>query len=90
MAVARGAVIFGMHPSKIATRIPRFWYGIEITNIFDPNVDPIEYKVVRPDGSVRCDNRFSTYVERGKPLGRKLLIMGLLQRALLIIQHNRH
>lgn len=78
MAVARGAVIFGMHPSKIATRIPRFWYGIEITNIFDPNVDPIEYKVVRPDGSVRCDNRFSTYVERGKPLGRKLLIMGTL------------
>ncbi|KAF1796509.1 hypothetical protein FB192DRAFT_1431227 [Mucor lusitanicus] len=68
MAVARGAVIFGMHPSKIATRIPRFWYGIEITNIFDPSVDPIEYKVVRPDGSVRCDNRFSTYVERGKPL----------------------
>ncbi|KAK4516870.1 Eukaryotic translation initiation factor 6 [Mucor velutinosus] len=68
MAVARGAVIFGMHPSKIATRIPRFWYGIEITNIFDPEIDPIEYKVVRPDRSVRCDNRFSTYVERGKPL----------------------
>ncbi|KAI9473984.1 MAG: hypothetical protein EXX96DRAFT_488202, partial [Benjaminiella poitrasii] len=68
MAVARGAVIFGMNPTKIATRIPRFWYGIEITNIFDPNLDPPEYKVIRPDGSVRCDNRFSTYVERGKPL----------------------
>ncbi|KAI7901284.1 uncharacterized protein BX663DRAFT_515506 [Cokeromyces recurvatus] len=68
MAVSRGAVIFGMCPTKIATRIPRFWYGIEITNIFDPNIDPLEYKVVRPDGSIRCDNRFSTYVERGKPL----------------------
>ncbi|KAG2232417.1 hypothetical protein INT48_005720 [Thamnidium elegans] len=68
MAVSRGAVYFGMHPTKIATRIPRFWYGIEITNIFDPLVDPQEYKITRPDGSVRCDNRFSTYVERGKPL----------------------
>lgn len=71
MAVARGAVIFGMNPSKIATRIPRSWYGIEITNIFDPNIDPPEYKVTRPDGSIRCDNRFSTYVERGKPLGKQ-------------------
>ncbi|KAI7890489.1 uncharacterized protein EV154DRAFT_511148 [Mucor mucedo] len=68
MAVARGAVYFGMHPSKIATRVPRCWYGIEITNLFDPILDPPEYKIIRPDGSIRCDNRFSTYVERGKPL----------------------
>lgn len=73
MAVARGAVIFGKYPSKIATRIPRTWYGIEITNIFEPNIDPPEYKVTRPDGSIRCDNRFATYVERGKPLGMNLL-----------------
>ncbi|KAI9336880.1 hypothetical protein BD770DRAFT_422631 [Pilaira anomala] len=68
MAVSRGAVYFGMYPTKIATRIPRTWYGIEITNIFDPLIDPPEYKITRPDGSIRCDNRFSTYVERGKPL----------------------
>ncbi|KAI8875861.1 actin-like ATPase domain-containing protein [Backusella circina FSU 941] len=68
MAVARGAVIFGMNPTKVATRIPRHWYGIEITNVFEPELDPEEYKIYRPDGSVRCDNRFSTYVERGKPL----------------------
>jgi hypothetical protein len=70
MAVARGAVIFGMHPTKVATRIPRHWYGIEITNVFEPEIDPEEYKIYRPDGSIRCDNRFSTYVERGKPLGK--------------------
>ncbi|KAI8639935.1 hypothetical protein BD408DRAFT_420579 [Parasitella parasitica] len=68
MAVTRGAVYSGLNPTKITTRIPRSWYGIEITNIFDPNIDPVEYKVRRPDGSVRCDNRFSTYVERGKPI----------------------
>lgn len=73
MAVARGAVYFGMHPSKIATRVPRCWYGIEITNLFDPILDPPEYKIIRPDGSIRCDNRFSTYVERGKPLGKDII-----------------
>ena len=61
-----------MNPTKVTTRVPRFWYGIEITNIFDPAIDPPEYKVTRPDGSVRCDNRFSTYVERGKPLGKSI------------------
>ncbi|KAG1048695.1 hypothetical protein G6F46_004704 [Rhizopus delemar] len=68
MAVARGAVIFGMNPNKIATRVPRLWYGIKSTYPFDPQFDPEEYKVIRPGGLVRCDNRFSTFVERGKPL----------------------
>ncbi|CAO3693109.1 unnamed protein product [Rhizopus microsporus] len=68
MAVARGAVIFGLNPTKIATRIPRLWYGIKSAYPFDYEMDPDEYKVIRPDGSVRCDNRFSTFVERGKPL----------------------
>ncbi|KAI9277780.1 hypothetical protein BY458DRAFT_538829 [Sporodiniella umbellata] len=68
MAVTRGAVIFGLNPTKIATRVPRLWYGIKSTYPFDPNQDPEEYKVIRPGGLVRCDNRFSTFVERGKPL----------------------
>lgn len=71
MAVARGAVIFGLNPTKIATRIPRLWYGIKSAYPFDYEMDPDEYKVIRPDGSVRCDNRFSTFVERGKPLGNR-------------------
>ena len=71
MAVSRGAVIYGMNPAKIATRVPRSWYGIEITNAFDPYLDPPEYKIFLPDGGIRCDNRFSTYVERGIPLGKK-------------------
>ncbi|CAO3686474.1 unnamed protein product [Rhizopus stolonifer] len=74
MAVARGAVIFGMNPTKIATRVPRLWYGIKSTYPFDPEKDPEEYKVIRPGGLVRCDNRFSTFVERGKPLGESIAL----------------
>lgn len=53
----------------VATRVPRYWYGIGITNTFVEGVDPEEYKIIKPDGSVRCDHRFSTYVRRGVPLG---------------------
>lgn len=53
----------------MATRVPRYWYGIDITNTFVPGVDPEEYKIIRADGSVRCDNRFSCFVPRGEPLG---------------------
>lgn len=69
LAVARGAAYFGMNPYKVATRVPRYWYGIDITNTFVPGVDPEEYKIIRADGSVRCDNRFSCFVPRGEPLG---------------------
>ncbi|KAI7877458.1 hypothetical protein K492DRAFT_150540 [Lichtheimia hyalospora FSU 10163] len=68
LAVARGAAYFGMNPYKVATRVPRYWYGIDITNTFVPGVDPEEYKIIRADGSVRCDNRFSCFVPRGEPL----------------------
>ncbi|KAL1927813.1 hypothetical protein VTP01DRAFT_3634 [Rhizomucor pusillus] len=68
LAVARGAVLFGKNPTMVATRVPRYWYGIGITNTFVEGVDPEEYKIIKPDGSVRCDHRFSTYVRRGVPL----------------------
>ncbi|ORZ03706.1 hypothetical protein BCR43DRAFT_483818 [Syncephalastrum racemosum] len=68
LAVVRGAVYFGMNPRKVTTRVPRYWYGIDITNTFEEGIDPPEYKIVRPDGSVRCDNRFSVFVRRGEPL----------------------
>lgn len=69
MAVCRGAVYFGMNPTKVSVRIPRNWYGIDITSPFNELLDPPEYKIVNPDGSIRCDHRFSIFVHRGKPLG---------------------
>ena len=58
-----------MDPRKVTTRVPRYWYGIDITNTFVEGVDPEAYKIVRRDGSIRCDNRFSVFVRRGEPLG---------------------
>lgn len=68
LAVVRGAVYFGLNPRLITTRIPRYWYGIDTTTTFEEGVDPAAYKIVRADGSVRCDNRFSVYVKRSVPL----------------------
>ncbi|KAF7727817.1 hypothetical protein EC973_007048 [Apophysomyces ossiformis] len=68
LAVSRGAVYFGMNPRKVTTRVPRYWYGIDITHTFEEGVDPPEFKIIKPDGSIRCDNRFSVFVRRGEPL----------------------
>ncbi|KAI8065127.1 hypothetical protein BC940DRAFT_304851 [Gongronella butleri] len=68
LAVVRGAVYFGLNPRVVQTRIPRCWYGIDTTTTFEEGIDPPSYKIVRADGSVRCDNRFSVYVKRGQPL----------------------
>ncbi|KAI8377729.1 uncharacterized protein BYT42DRAFT_571382 [Radiomyces spectabilis] len=68
LAVVRGAVYFGLNPRVVTTRIPRSWYGIDTTTSFEEGVDPPSYKLIRADGSVRCDNRFSVYVRRGEAL----------------------
>lgn len=70
MAVCRGAVYYGLNPKKVTVRIPRQWYGIDITTTFVEGLDPIEYKVISSDGQVRCDNRFSCFVKRGEPIGK--------------------
>ncbi|KAI9022755.1 hypothetical protein CLU79DRAFT_142414 [Phycomyces nitens] len=68
LAVVRGAVYFGMNPTVVASRVSRYWYGIDATMPFDDTVDPPDYKLTRSDGSIRCDNRFSVYVNRGQSL----------------------
>lgn len=74
LAVVRGAVYFGLNPNVVTTRIPRYWYGIDTTTTFEEGIDPPSYKIIRADGSVRCDNRFSVYVRRGEALGKVLCI----------------
>lgn len=68
LAVTRGAVLFGLNPQIVTSRVPRYWYGIDTTMTFDERFDPPEYKIVKADGTARCDNRFSVYVRRGQPL----------------------
>lgn len=69
LAVVRGAVYFGLNPRVVTSRIPRYWYGIDTTTTFEEGIDPPSYKIIRADGSIRCDNKFSVYVKRGYPLG---------------------
>lgn len=69
LAVVRGAVYFGLNPRVVTTRVPRCWYGIDTTTAFEEGVDPPSFKIIREDGSVRCDHRFSVYVNKGEPLG---------------------
>ncbi|KAL1933554.1 hypothetical protein VTP01DRAFT_7644 [Rhizomucor pusillus] len=68
LAVVRGAVYFGLNPRVVTTRVPRCWYGIDTTTTFEEGVDPPSFKIIREDGSVRCDHRFSVYVNKGEPL----------------------
>ncbi|ORX60439.1 actin-like ATPase domain-containing protein [Hesseltinella vesiculosa] len=68
LAVARGAVYAGLNPTKVSVRVPRYWYGIEITAPFVEGVDPPHFKITNPDGTVRSDHRFSIFVRRGEPL----------------------
>lgn len=74
LAVVRGAVYFGLNPNVVTTRIPRYWYGIDTTTTFEEGIDPPSYKIIRADGSVRCDNRFSVYVRRGEALGKYIIM----------------
>ncbi|KAI7868964.1 hypothetical protein BDF14DRAFT_455426 [Spinellus fusiger] len=68
LAVVRGAVYYGLNSRAVASRVSRYWYGIDTTAVFDERTDPPNYKLVRADGSIRCDNRFSVYVNRGEEI----------------------
>lgn len=68
MAVVRGAVYFGMNPRIITSRVSRRTYGINAGLPFDASIDPIESRVVRPDGSIRCTSRFLVFVKKGDEL----------------------
>ncbi|KAI8985093.1 hypothetical protein BDB01DRAFT_96694 [Pilobolus umbonatus] len=65
LAVVRGAAYFGLNPKIITSRISRRTYGINAGLPFDEGRDPIESRVVRPDGTVRCTSRFLEFVKKG-------------------------
>jgi hypothetical protein len=69
LAVVRGAVYFGLNPFVVTTRISRLWYGIDTTTTFEEGVDPPNYKIIRADGTIRCDNKFSVFIKRGQKMG---------------------
>ncbi|KAI9253529.1 hypothetical protein BDA99DRAFT_563105 [Phascolomyces articulosus] len=64
LAVVRGAAYYGVHPEIVVSRISRRTYGIRSYQAFDEKVDPPSKRVERPDGGVRCDDRFNTFVKK--------------------------
>ncbi|KAI8081779.1 uncharacterized protein BX664DRAFT_286040 [Halteromyces radiatus] len=68
MAIVRGAVHFGLNPRMITSRVSRRTYGINAGLPFDPELDPLSSRIVRPDGSVRCPTRFLVFVKKNDKL----------------------
>ena len=71
LAVLKGAVLFGHDPSIIDARIAKYTYGIETSEIFDPNIHEQRRKERdKRDGKYRCHGIFSRHVEAGTILYR--------------------
>ncbi|CAO3593034.1 unnamed protein product [Absidia cylindrospora] len=68
MAIVRGAVHFGLNPRVITSRVSRRTYGINAGLPFDPAVDPLSSRIIRPDGTARCPTRFLVFVKKNDRL----------------------
>jgi molecular chaperone DnaK (HSP70) len=69
VAVLYGAAHFAYDP-QTRTRRSKYTYGCESAMPFRRGIDPPEKRrVLRRDGSVRCDDRFSRFVAAGQAIG---------------------
>ncbi|KAI9271872.1 hypothetical protein BDA99DRAFT_602595 [Phascolomyces articulosus] len=68
LAVVRGAAYYGLNPHIVVSRVSRRTYGINYTAPFDNRIDPLSKRIVRPDGTIRCKNRFFTFVKKNEEL----------------------
>ena len=65
LAVLKGAVIYGHHPTAITSRVSKFTYGIEVYQTFQPGVHD-ESRRVFIDGVAKCEGVFDKHVEMGE------------------------
>eukprot|EP00105_Crassostrea_gigas_P014864 XP_011431685.1 PREDICTED: heat shock 70 kDa protein 12B [Crassostrea gigas] len=66
LAVLKGAVLFGHDPSVVASRVAKFTYGIECSELFDPKKHDSKRKTKdKKDGKLRCNCIFSKHVQTG-------------------------
>ena len=63
LSVLKGAVMFGYNPAVITERILNYTYGIDVRELFEDGIDPIDKLVVDHKGKRRCDNRFDKFAE---------------------------
>ncbi|KAI9271915.1 hypothetical protein BDA99DRAFT_433576 [Phascolomyces articulosus] len=64
LAVVRGAAYFGVHPRTVVSRVSRRTYGKNTAFDFDDTKDPVSKRIVRPDGRVVCQERFSAFIQK--------------------------
>lgn len=65
LTVVKGAVIFGHMPTKIAARVSKYTYGINISPPFDPDKHPEDHRVT-VGGIDRCRDVFKIYIQEGE------------------------
>ncbi|KAG9271769.1 heat shock 70 kDa protein 12A-like [Astyanax mexicanus] len=63
-AVLNGAIIFGMMPNVVESRISLFTYGITVSALFDETKHKGKRKYVTKEGKVYCDGCFKSLVKR--------------------------
>lgn len=61
-AVLRGAVMFGLNPEKIASRIARKTYGYGIIHVFEEGKHPESKKLADESGAYYCDDILSKMI----------------------------
>ncbi|KAL5012116.1 hypothetical protein ScPMuIL_010667 [Solemya velum] len=67
LAVLKGAVLFGHHPTTIVSRIAKFTYGIAM-HLSYKNGKHDPSKKIRINGVLKCKDVFSKHVEKGQIL----------------------
>ncbi|KAI9006605.1 hypothetical protein CLU79DRAFT_779906 [Phycomyces nitens] len=65
MAIARGAVAFGLQPRAITHRVMRRTYGVDSCMRFDKDLDSMERCIEVPKKGKFATHRFSVFVKRG-------------------------
>ncbi|XP_021358711.1 heat shock 70 kDa protein 12A-like isoform X2 [Mizuhopecten yessoensis] len=65
LAVMKGAVINGHCPDTVSERVCKYTYGIGCRMVFKEGVHREDYRVINERGVVRCENCFSSFVEKG-------------------------
>ncbi|XP_021373556.1 heat shock 70 kDa protein 12B-like [Mizuhopecten yessoensis] len=65
LAVLKGAVIFGHEPRAIKSRVCKYTYGVDCTQMFDAEKHDPSHRYTTSDGEVRCNDLFSIHVRIG-------------------------
>ena len=73
LSVLKGAVLFGHKPDYIASRVMRFSYGTDISELFDPEKHE-QHRKYRANGEDRCGDVFEGIIKKNESvvLGTKV------------------